>query len=116
MKTIVLSKFINIMCPILSINKFRKSKNFFSSRTNSRTFDTIIISTFHSSIIKKVIIISTYMNIFNTTIRILPTRSRIAISSTHSFSFTKLTIRQTIFFKISIFIIISFKIISHLSK
>ena len=116
MKTIILSKFINCMCPKLSIDKTRKSKLLFTSSYTTRRINTRFISTLHTSIIKKIIIITAYMNIFNRTIRILPYRSTKTILSTVCFTLTKLSIRNTIFFKISIFISIGFKIISHFCK
>ena len=115
MKTIILSKLKNIMCPKLSIYKTRKSIFLFSSSNVLTNNKSTIIGKLHTCIIKIVIIVTTYMNILNLTMFIKPTRSIISILTSIAFTTTKLSMWNTIRLIMSIFIITNISI-SHKCK
>ena len=116
MKTVVFSKFHYFMSPILSINEFTKINGFLCNCCFISRFNRTFIKLFHTSIIKEIIMSTSYSNIYNSTICFHTTWCSKTMLSTKFFSLSKLTMWNTIFLKSCIFTFILMKSSSSFCK
>ena len=97
MKTVKFTKLNNSKSPKLCIYKLRKVLLLLSNRTFICMYNSLFIQLFNNSIIQIIIHISTNMKILNFTFT-HKTRSIKSMTSSIFFSFTKLSMWNTIFF------------------